>query len=133
MANAAVETFRGTAPRCLQCNRRLKPQYDTEKEQIFKGTGRKKVWLPEHDSEAAYYPPPADPSKADESEDRSGKIFWSPRARKWFKWKTYEKVSKRKFSGKFGTRRDNFFCKTECGYHWGVAQAKSRFGQQAPT
>jgi hypothetical protein len=135
MADENIELFRGTLPKCLNCGERLRAQYKTEKELIFHGTGKKKVWLPRPGCETTeFYPPPADPTiDGQEDTDHVGKIYWSKRSQKWYRVATYEKVKSRKFTGKFGSRSDNFFCQTECGYRWAVRQAKANYGERAPT
>lgn len=134
MADPNIETYRGALPKCLNCGAGIHAQYKTEKELIFHGTGRKKIWLPRPGCEnTEFYPPPENPRiDAQEDTDHVGKIYWSARKQAWYRWETYEKVKKRTFTGKFGRRSDNFFCDTECGYRWAVKVAGRTYGARAP-
>lgn len=133
MSNEDIEIFRGVSPKCLNCGKPLRPQYRTENERFGEGTGKKKVWLPRPGCEGTEtYPPPDDPAKdGQEDRDHVGPIWWSKRRRSWYRNVTYRKVRKRVFTGKFGSRHDNFFCLTECGYRWGLKQARKLYGEKS--
>lgn len=132
MANDKIETYRGPLPRCLNCGKRLRAQYESEREQLFSPTGEKKVWCPRADRYETDkdFPPPDDP-KEDNQEMTDGytTFYWSARAKKWYVLEKYYKTTYRKFTGRFGRRSDNFFCHTECGYRYGCRQAKRVYGQ----
>jgi hypothetical protein len=124
VSNANVETFRGIAPRCRNCNKPLRPNYDTRRRGIGDEPIRHRLAEIPGGTDRLY--PPDDTTKDCEERDPGfGTIYWKAKKQAWFQRVPVDHVKSRKFLGTFGARGDNLFCKTECGYAYAVRSVRA--------
>jgi hypothetical protein len=126
-----IETYRGQLPRCRNCGKPLRPQYETQTQSILKGeepTGTKNVYETPGERE-----PPENPEE-EKQLAREGvfcqvlhrQVYWSKSRKTYFWVEPVYQVKSRKFRGTFGTRGNGFFCTVECGFRWAVRHLKNR-------
>lgn len=131
--NEQIERFRGIAPRCQQCNKPLRPNYESQKQDLDEPrTEFRRVYIEDFHllenlgltSGGEVVDPGIDESDAAYFANgwRGG---WCNKNKKYYQLKSVRKVKSRKFLGTFGARGDGFFCKTECGYAWSVRHLKA--------
>lgn len=133
MADPAIETFKGPAPKCRFCGKPLKPNYQSKSRGVGEPHIRfRRVYLKTQDRDS--YPAnrfvadalPDDPTVSTEEFDKDihRRVGWDAKKQDWYWLEGVDHVKSRKFLGTFGNRGDSLFCMTECGYRWAVARIR---------
>jgi hypothetical protein len=113
-----IETYEGPRPRCRYCGDELRPNYDTQREDLGHSTGVRRVYFAGDESP---FHQPDDPARRQSRQSGAwGTCYWSPRKRQWYRLEKVHRVVSRRFLGTFGVRGCGFFCSIECGYDWAV-------------
>lgn len=136
MSNPKIETYRGRVPLCRNCQRPVRPNYETVRENVTDGdtpSGTRRHYLGGDERRCGYSLRDSFPDITAEEEAEAARThkpietgdgpwiwLWDARKKDWYRIEKVYSLKSRKFLGTFGPRGDGLFCCTECGYRWAV-------------
>jgi hypothetical protein len=125
-----IETFRGVAPRCRNCNKPLRPNYKSENMPRDHRSGEfRRSYITDPytlylkglaTEDGTLTDPPAESEEADSYFGGHTRGGFDAKKQRYYTVEEVRKVKSRKFLGTFGARGDSLFCMTECGYRFAV-------------